>query len=256
MLQTVAEDFAKMKFQKMNGVIGVLLMGSAVTDYVDALSDIDLQIVAGPDLCGKVGETCGFERFRDVDVWWEWITLEEVEEALKDWKDDIDLWVYSKARILFDSQNRIEDVLSKYRKYPKRVWLEKLFLYWFFATGCAPYDSGKAIQRGDLLTAQLYLNQAIEYYTALIFIINRSFVPYRKWRLKELRKLAYVPHNYKNIIKKVLAVKNWTKTGFEEKQTLMLNLAASLKKKLQQVGVPEEMLENPWKFKVTYVPRT
>jgi len=255
MLQSVAEEFAKMRFEKMDGIIGVLLTGSTVTDYVDALSDIDLQIVACADLCNRVGGECGFERFRNVDVWLEWTTLEELEAALKGWKDDIDLWVYSKARILFDSQNKIENVLSRYRKYPKQIWLEKLFLYWFFATGYAPYDSGKAIQRGDLLTAQLYLNQAIEYYTALIFIINRSFVPYRKWRLKELKKLAYVPHNYENTVTKVLTVKNWTKNEFEEKQTIILNMADLLKEKLQQAGVPREKLENPWKFKVTYVPR-
>lgn len=255
MLQTVAEEFAKMRFGNMDGVIGVLLTGSVVTDYVDDLSDIDLQVVASAELCGCVEEACGFERFRNVDVGWEWVTLEELEAALKDWRDDINLWVYSKAKILFDSQDKIENVLSRYRQYPKQIWLEKLYLYWFFATSYAPYDSEKAIQRGDLITAQQYLNQAIEYYTALIFIINRSFVPYRKWRLKELKKLAYIPHNYENIVIKILTAKNWTKTEFEEKQNILLNLATQLKKMLQQAGVPEEKLENPWKFKVTYVPR-
>lgn len=255
MLQTVAEEFAKMRFGNMDGVFGVLLTGSVATDYIDDLSDIDLQVVASAELCSCVGEACGFERFRNVDVWWEWITLEELEEALKDWRDDIDLWVYSKAKILLDSENKIENVLSKYRHYPEQIWLEKLYLYWFFATGCAPYDSGKAIQRGDLLTAQLYMSQAIEYYTALIFIINRSFIPYRKWRLKELNKLAYVPNNYENIIMKVLTVRNWTKHEFEEKQSILSNLAAELKMALQRAGVPQEKLENPWKFKVTNVPR-
>lgn len=181
--------------------------------------------------------------------------MKEIEEELKDWKDDIALWVYSKAKILFDSTNKIRSVLSRYSHYPEHVWREKLFLYWFFATGCAPYDSGKAIQRRDLLTAQLYLCQALEYYTALIFIMNRSFVPYRKWRLKELKKLSYFPRNYETIMNKILTVKKWTKREFESKQTIILNLSDDLKKKLQQAGLSKERLENPWKFKVAYVPR-
>ena len=88
----IAKDFVKMKFEKTNSVMGVLLTGSASTGYMDALSDIDLEIISTEDLCRKVGETCGSEQFSGVDIWWEWITPKELENALKDWKDDVDLW--------------------------------------------------------------------------------------------------------------------------------------------------------------------
>lgn len=54
MLQNIAEEFVKMRFEKINGVIGVLLIGSAVTDYVDQWSDVDLQVVVSPDLGKKL----------------------------------------------------------------------------------------------------------------------------------------------------------------------------------------------------------
>ena len=255
MLQTIAKDFIRMKFEKTDGVIGVLLTGSAAIGYTDALSDIDLEIISTEDLYRKAGETCGSEQFSGVDVWWEWITLKELENALKDWKDDVDLWIYSKSKILYDPKHTIQNLLAKYRQYPRKVWLEKLFLYWFFATANAPYDSGKAIQRNDLLLAQLYLSQAIEYYTALIFILNHSFVPYRKWRLRELDKLAYKPENYEENMPKILTVKSWTKEEFEDKQRIANELARFLEKKLVEAGIAEEKVKNPWKFKVTYVPR-
>jgi len=84
MFQTFAKDFVKMKFAKMDGVIGVLLVGSASIGYVDALSDIDLEVISTEDLYHKAGETCGSEQFNGVDVWWEWVTLNELENALKD----------------------------------------------------------------------------------------------------------------------------------------------------------------------------
>lgn len=256
MLQTVAKDFVRMRFEKTDWVIGVLLTGSASIGYVDALSDIDLEVISTEDSSRKVGETCGSEQFSGADVWWEWVTLNELENALKDWKDDVDLWVYSKSKILYDPKYKIKTLLAKYRHYPRKVWFEKLFLYWFFATAHAPYDSGKAIQRNDLLSAQLYLNQAIEYYTALIFILNHSFVPYRKWRLRELDKLAYKPENYEESMLKILTAKSWRKKEFEDKQRIVNELAIVLEKKLVEAGIAEEKVKNPWKFKVTYVPRT
>jgi hypothetical protein len=256
MLQSIAKDFVKMKFEKTDGVVGVLLTGSASIGYMDVLSDIDLEIISTEDLYRKAGEKCGSEQFGGVDVWWEWITLQELENALKGWKDDVDLWVYSKSKILYDPKHKIVNLLAKYRQYPRKVWLEKLFLYWFFATASAPYDSGKAIQRNDLLSAQLYLTQAMEYYTALIFILNQSFVPYRKWRLKEFDKLAYKPENYKENMHKILTVRSWAKKEFEDKQRIANELATVLEKKLVEVGIAKEKLKNPWNFKVTYVPRT
>jgi len=250
----IAKDFVKMKFEKTNGVMGVLLVGSASIGYMDVLSDIDLEVISTDDLYSKVGETCGSEQFSGVDIWWEWVTLEKLENALKYWKDDIDLWVYSRSKTLYDPKHRIENLLAKYRQYPRKVWLEKLFLYWYFATANAPYDSGKAIQRNDLLLAQLYLSQAIEYYTALIFVLNHSFVPYRKWRLRELDKLAYKPENYEENMHKLLTVGSWTKKKFEDKQRIVNELAGFLEKKLVGAGIAEEKVKNPWKFKVTYVP--
>lgn len=255
MLSDVAKKFVGIKFEKMDGVLGVLLMGSASLGYIDGLADIDLEIVATESLCRKTGGMCGSQEYAGLDVWWEWVTLKELENTLKDWKDDIDLWVYSTSTILYDPEHKVESLLSSYRRYPKRIWLEKLFTYFYFATGNAPYDSGKAIQRGDYVTAQLYLNQAMEYYTALIFILNDSFVPYRKWRLKEFERLDDKPKDYTEVLRKILTVKDWSKEEFEAKQNLIDKLATALQKKLSKAGVSNEKLKDPWKYKVTYVPR-
>lgn len=257
MLNTVAEDFVEAKFKKMDGVIGVLLVGSTSLGYIDELSDVDLEVVVTDKLYRKV-RACfeGYEQHRGINISWEWMTFEEFVSQMKGWKDDIDLWVYSKSKILYDPKLRLANFLHQYRHYPKKIWLEKLFLYWYFATAHAPYDSGKAIQRGDLITAQLYLNQAMEYYTTLIFILNHSFVPYRKWRLKEFQKLSYKPEDYEEKQCKILTVTNWTGKEFETKQGIINELVSKLEEKLLEAGISKEKLENPWKFKVTYVPRT
>jgi hypothetical protein len=257
MLNAIAKDFVEAKFKKLDDVTGVLLMGSTPLGYADGLSDVDLEVVATNKLYNEVKACCEVsEQYRGISVSWEWMTFEELASQFKDWKDDIDLWVYSKSKILHDPKHRVENLLSKYERYPKKIWLEKLFLYGHFATAQAPYDSGKSIQRGDLITAQLCLNQAMEYYTALIFILNHSFVPYRKWRLKEFKKLGYKPENYEEKLCTILTTTNWTRKEFETKQVIINELVSELEKELAKAGVSKERLENPWKFKVTYVPRT
>jgi predicted nucleotidyltransferase len=179
------------KLARIDGVKGVLLVGSASLGYADSGSDVDMEVLVTEEFYKKVGtavEEC--ESYKGVDISWEWMTFEEPEETLKGWKNDVDLWVYSRARILYDPERELENLFAKYRRYPEKIWREKLFQYWYFATGNAPYDSGKALQRKDFITAQLYLTQAMEYYTALIFILNEHFVPYRKWRFKEFDKLT------------------------------------------------------------------
>ena len=256
LLGEVAKEFVQLKLAKADGVSGVLLVGSSSLGYADSSSDIDLEVFVTKKLYNKMRRTCEtYESYRRTDVSWEWMTLQELEDTLRDWRDDVDLWIYSKSTILLDSGGKLKNVLARYKQYPKKIWLEKLFLYWYYATGQAPYDSGKAMQRKDLVIAQLHLTQAMEYYTALIFILNRNFVPYRKWRLRELEKLKYRPTDYEHMLRKILTTAKWTKQEFEAKQEIINNLASELKKKLLDSGVAKDKLENPWKFKVASNPR-
>ena len=256
LLSEVARDFVRFRLAKADGVVGVLLVGSSSIGCADRSSDIDVEVFVTKESYNSVRRAFeGYESYRGKDVSWEWMTVEELEDVLTGWKNDVDLWVYSKSTILFDLDGKLEMLLGKYKQYPKRVWREKLFLYWYFATGNAPYDSGKAIQRDDLTTAQLCLNQAMDYYTSLIFILNKSFVPYRKWRLRELGKLRYKPEDYIEVLRRILTTVRWTKQEFETKQNIINNLVSELEKKLLDSGVKKEKLEDPWKFKVADMPR-
>ena len=256
LLAEVAKEFVQLKLAKVDGVLGVLLAGSSSIGYADSSSDIDLEVFVTEKSYNKMRRTCeAYESYRGTDISWEWMTLQELEDALRDWTNDVDLWVYSKSTILLDLGGKLGNLLARYKQYPKRIWLEKLFLYWYYATGQAPYDSGKAIQRKDLMIAQLHLTQAMEYYTALIFILNKNFVPYRKWRLRELEKLKYTPTDFSQMLRKILTTTKWTRKEFEAKQGIINSLVPELKKKLVECGVTKEKLENPWRFKIVSAPR-
>ncbi len=254
-LLKVAKDFARLRLEKAEGVVGILLVGSSSVGYADDSSDVDLEVFVTEESYDSERRTRGgYESYRGTDISYEWMTVEELEDALRDWKNDVDLWIYSKSTVLFDLDGKLKGLLATYRRYPKKVWLEKLFLYWYYATGNAPYDSGKALRRNDLISAQLYLTQAMEYYTSLIFILNKSFVPYRKWRLRELEKLGYKPKGYAEIPRRILTTEKWTKQEFEAKQSVINSLVSELEQKLLDAGIKKEKLDNQWKFKVASTP--
>jgi hypothetical protein len=252
----LAKDFTQFRLAKADGAVGVLLVGSSSIGYADSSSDIDLEVFVTKESYNNNRKAYGdYESYRGTSISWEWMTLEELEDTLKGWKNDVDLWVYSKSTLLFDVDGKLKMLLAKYKHYPKKVWLQKLFLYWYFATANAPYDSGKAIQRNDLITAQLCLTQAMEYYTSLIFILNKNFVPYRKWRLRELETLTYKPEDYAQALRRILTTEKWTKQEFEAKQSIINSLVTELEKKLLDCGIAKDKLENPWKLKVTSMPK-
>jgi predicted RNase H-like nuclease (RuvC/YqgF family) len=85
--------------------------------------------------------------------------------------------------------------------------------------------------------------------------LNKSFVPYRKWRLKELEKLKYKPDDYVEMLRRILTTEKWTKQEFEAKQRIINNLVSELDKKMRDAGVTREKLENPWKLKAGSMPR-
>ena len=254
MYREIAQDFVGSRFRGMEGLLGVLLVGSASLGYTDEFSDIDLELVASDELFRSVGEDCGSEKHLGKDIWWEWMTLNELLEEIRDWREDASLWVYSKSTILYDS-GELEKLLARYKEYPENVWHQKLFTYWYIATGHAPYDSGRAISRGDLLTAQFYLSAAMEYYTALVFVLNRSFVPYRKWRPIELDKLQYTPRDFREKLRTILTTKSWHRQEFKAKQGIVNGLATELEPRLLDAGLPVEKIRDPWKFKASYFPR-
>ncbi|MEM3695952.1 MAG: DUF4037 domain-containing protein [Candidatus Bathyarchaeia archaeon] len=174
---------------------------------------------------------------------------------LTGWYDDINLWVYSTAKIMYDPDNTVKNLLDGYREYPEDIRREKMFSYFFYGWAEAPYNFEKALYGKDPLTAQLCLSNAVEIFTALLFIINRCFVPYRKWRMRQLQKIAKKPANYEYRIKQLIQTKNFSKQSFDLKHKIIDDLVNEIKEMLIQEGVPAEKIgENMWRYEPKYKP--
>lgn len=252
---SLARKFVDEKFVGTRGVMGVLLTGSSAIGIKDEFVDLDFEVIVTEKHYGQ-GEWLADEtKYGGFEVCWGWTTLEKLESKLIGWRNDINLWVYSTSKIMYDPTGKVKSTLEKYKKYPEDVRKEKMFSYFFYGWAEAPYNFEKALQRNDPLTAQLCLNNAIEIFTALLFIVNNSFVPYRKWRLHELTKLVNKPSKYEERIKQLIRTDNFSRGTFNLKHKIIHHVVNELKKMLIQEGVPAEKIGNDmWRHEPKYEP--
>lgn len=70
--------------------------------------------------------------------------------------------------------------------YPERVWREKLAQGIHEFSKNAQSNYARMMARGDALTAQICVGKAIESAMDLIYLLNRTYAPYYKWKKKGL----------------------------------------------------------------------
>lgn len=83
---------------------------------------------------------------------------------------------------------RIRDKISQY--YPEEVWKMRLAdrLHEFSQSG--QYNYPRMMARGDYVTAKVCLGKAIDSGMELLYLLNRAYAPYYKWRRKGLEGFA------------------------------------------------------------------
>ncbi|MGB9683432.1 MAG: DUF4037 domain-containing protein [Candidatus Bathyarchaeales archaeon] len=254
-LLEIARKFVNERFMSCNDVLGVLLEGSAAIGVRDEFVDLDFEVII-KEKRYKEGVFLADETVYDgVDVCWGWISLEKLESKLSGWQNDINLWVYSTSKIMYDPTGKVEDLLKKYKRYPEDIRREKMFSYCYYGWAEAPYNFEKALLRKDPITAQFCLTNAVEIFTALLFIINHNFVPYRKWRLRELQKLKKKPEKYEEKVKQLVQTNSFSSEAFNLKRKKVHEVVDKLRELVIQEGVPSENVGNDmWKYEPKYQP--
>jgi hypothetical protein len=252
----LAHRFAKDRFEKRREIVGILLRGSSVIGVRDKFVDLDFDLVVTDKFLSEAQPTSDATSFEGIEVCWDYKSVKVIEAELRDWLGDTDLWAYSGAKIMYDRTGKIKTLLNKYKQYPESVRMEKMFSYFYHATAASPYNSDKAIQRGDYQTAQLFLTYAIELYTALLYLINRSFIPYRKWRIYQLTGLSKKPSDYEEKISKVLFPEgSLRKEILRANQSIVIGIMSDINSMLLQEGIDSRKLgDDLWRYEPKYLP--
>jgi hypothetical protein len=255
-LMNIARRFSQSLIEREEEIVGILLRGSSAIGIRDEYTDLDFDLIVPDEALNRTRLTADEALTEGVEVCWGYKSLESVEAELHEWLRDTDLWAYSTAKIMYDPLDKLSTLLSQYRQYPEPVRLEKMFSYFYNATAASPYNSDKAIHRNDFSTAQLFLANAVELYTAVIYLINKSFIPYRKWRMHQLEKLPWKPHDFTERIANVLfSEASPRKENLHQRQKILVQIMNEIKPALIQEGVdPRKLGDDIWRYEPKYLP--
>lgn len=77
--------------------------------------------------------------------------------------------------------------------YPEGVWLEKLGKKLIYAAQTGQYNYGRMMARGDYVTAGITLSKYMETIMEVVYLLNRTYCPYYKWKRKMMGTLQVLP---------------------------------------------------------------
>jgi predicted nucleotidyltransferase len=211
---------------KEHGVIGITLCGGLSRGYADELSEIDLYIYLEDNV--YIDWIAGMGPLPQSDALWNgnYIDIEflSFEKEFKEEWDLIKKWDASYNVILFDPEAKIKALLNKkdvFSSQEKFHCLSKAF-------GKCMYIGNLVIlqwiKRGDSISANRLITNALSGLIDLVFLANDEYPPYEKWALNYSYSLKWLPKDWKKKISEILLTKEISIKEAERRHGLFVEL--------------------------------
>ena len=118
--------------------------------------------------------------------------------------------------------------------YPEDYRLKKLAARCAAAAQTGQYNYGRCLQRGDAVTAQIVEASFLTEICGLVFLLNRRFMPYYKWRQRGLRELGILGPEIADASLRLVSL-----TEPERKAAEMENICVLLADELRREGLTD-----------------
>jgi len=205
------------EFKKLQDVVGIILDGGLSRGYGDRLSEIDVVIYLSKQSYQyyqknltpiSLGITMINNYLYDIKI------LDYEEELSKSW-DSVALWDISYAKILYDPENKVKEMIDLKLKRKPKISSASSFMFdswWNFKLATDIW-----INRADPLQGHYILNNAIKPLISALFIANNEYIPHDKWIIHMSKTLEYLPDNYEETLNLILC-SNISLEGLIERQ--------------------------------------
>ena len=113
--------------------------------------------------------------------------------------------------------------------YPEDYRLKKLAARCAAAAQTGQYNYRRCLQRGDAVTAQIVEARFLTEICGLVFLLNRCFMPYYKWRQRRLRELPTLGAEIAAASERLVSLTE-TENKAEEMEKICVRLADELRR--------------------------
>lgn len=227
----IAKKFIE-SYQKDKNIIGITLNGGVSRGMGDEFSEIDIHFYVKdknkaknfPPKIPGIGNDVSIN-----GVWFD-IHIYEIDKELKEkWNMDR-RWDFAHSKILFQRSNVLTNLKKEKIKITKEEKEETEFLgYWSVLL------SETFLQRNDIISAHLLLNEALNKFIDLYFLRSKEPIPYFKWRYYYFQKLKKPNNKIKNMILNIFKIKNYSREELKKRISLVRKVI------LRDLKIPNEM---------------
>ena len=207
------------------GVCGILYHGGLVRGFADRFSDLDITVFLDRDDKELQRVIRGIELEEEKCSGLETdLMIHDLEGSQKKRWDEIKRREFSKAKIVFDPEGQIEELLNEKLSVSRDFWVSRIatltaYLKWYYC----PSEEGVAtiteawVDRGDLISAHHCVSYGLEVIFEMVFALNREFFPSVKWRLFDSYGLRWLPDDYRHLVQEIMLVSSFSKGDLDHR---------------------------------------
>ncbi|GAG38615.1 unnamed protein product, partial [marine sediment metagenome] len=169
------------------------------------------------------------------------LMIHDLEDSRKKRWDEIERREFSKAKVVFDPEGQIEELLNEKLSVSRDFWVNRIttlteYLKWY----CCPSEEGVGtiteawIERGDLVAAHHCVSYGLEVILEMLFALNREFFPSVKWRLFDSYGLKWLPNDYRHLVQEMMIVRSFSKGDLDRRLNAVRQLWDRVLPKVEQ----------------------
>lgn len=143
------------------------------------------------------------------DFYDKFLSIHEVPTSNSIWMQlsDIPLSTATNGRVFMDNLGTFTSIREGLLKhYPKDVQLKKLSIECMQVAQSGQYNLARSLKRGQYVAAHHALDEFIEHYSSIIYLLNKTYKPYYKWEHEGLKKLPVLGMTSHRLLQQIVSL--------------------------------------------------
>ncbi|NBI31090.1 DUF4037 domain-containing protein [Chengkuizengella marina] len=179
-----------------------MLVGSSSRSYRDVLSDYDVEVVVTNEYYSMLTDKDTFYENEEHQIEFLFFSEDDFKAKINSCKD-VEHWPYEECTILYDPQQRMDELLTPIIMMDPEVREQRLKLHYFeFLFGAKRIE--RTMMRGNKLNTHLVTSQMLMSLIKLLFLLKYKWPPLLHWTFENLNEMNEIPVELKQMMTEII----------------------------------------------------